>query len=206
MEHRLERLLPQRQFRVSQGSNRTGPGILLHLCSEPAPFAESFGRPNEPRSHQNAVRERPASLNLICGRRGCGSERDTGSGSYPELLCLRSGSSSVITWSLFDRRSRSPSVSFMIGPVRFPVQRHPQTHWHSTPPPTPGHDVTNVRHSRPLLLRFILLLLQDLIAVPTIIAPYRPGVHTLARQETTQPRHSFVLLVYSEVFIILGSL
>lgn len=156
MEHRLEWLLPQRQFRISQGSNRTGPGNLLHLCPEPAPFAESFGRTHDLRSHQNAMRERPASLNLICGRTGCGSERDTGSGSYPELLCLRSGNSSVITWGLFDRRSRSPSVSFMLGPVRFPVQLHPETHWHSTPPPTPCDDVT-------LLPLFVALLLRCLL-------------------------------------------
>lgn len=75
MEYRLERILPQRQFQISQGSNRTGPGNLLHLCLEPAPFAELFGGPHDLRSHQNAMRERPASLNLICGRRGCGSER-----------------------------------------------------------------------------------------------------------------------------------
>lgn len=192
MEHRVEWLLPQRQLQISQGSNRTGPGNLLHLCSEPAPFAESF----DLRSHQNALRERPASLNSICSRTGCGSERDTGSGSYPELLCLRSGNSSVITWGLFDRRSRSPSVSFMLGPVRFPVQFHPETHWHSTPPPTHAKTSHNFRYSRPLL-RFLLQALMDVL---NTIATYWPGAHKLARQETAQTRQSFYYSLFWSVY------
>lgn len=151
------------------------------------------------------MRERPASLNLICGRTGCGSERDTGSGSYPELLCLRSGNSSVITWGLFDRRSRSPSVSFMLGPVRFPVQLHPETHWHSTPPPTPCDDVTQLPlFVALLLLRFLLLLLQVLMAVPNIIATYWPGVRNVSspRTNTTPPQSLYYSLFWSVCYFV----
>lgn len=87
-------------------------------------------------------------LTYIWGNPGSGS----GPGSYPELLYLRSGKSSVMTCGLFDRRSRSPSVSFMLGSVLRPgPPRDPET---ETWGPAPKKTMASHSFRNALLLLF----------------------------------------------------